>query len=157
MTSMYLTAQIFLIVAVAGVFSWLLTTNGVPQAAVDYHRHLELQPWMVLLAINVFLLIVGCFIDTASAILVLTPLLLPIALAIGVDPDPFRHHRHRQSEHRYLHAAVRHQHLRRAIDLRCAVAQHLCRPGAIHRSRDRRVDDPDLRAGIVVVVLKYAG
>jgi C4-dicarboxylate transporter DctM subunit len=88
-TSMYLTAQIFLIVAVAGVFSWLLTTNGVPQAAVGYLADLELRPWMVLLAINIFLLIVGCFIDTASAILVLTPLLLPIALAIGVDPIHF--------------------------------------------------------------------
>ena len=88
-TSMYLTAQIFLIVAVAGVFSWLLTTNGVPKAAVDSIAHLGLQPWQVLLTINVFLLIVGCFIDTASAILVLTPLLLPMALAIGVDPIHF--------------------------------------------------------------------
>jgi C4-dicarboxylate transporter DctM subunit len=88
-TSMYLTAQIFLIVAVAGVFSWLLTTNGVPKAAVDTIAHLDLQPWLVLLTINVFLLIVGCFIDTASAILVLTPLLLPMALAIGVDPIHF--------------------------------------------------------------------
>jgi C4-dicarboxylate transporter DctM subunit len=88
-TSMYLTAQIFLIVAVAGVFSWLLTTHGVPKAAVDYLADLHLQPWLVLFAINVFLLIVGCFIDTASAILVLTPLLLPIALAIGVDPIHF--------------------------------------------------------------------
>jgi C4-dicarboxylate transporter, DctM subunit len=86
---MYLTAQIFLIVAVAGVFSWLLTTSGVPKAAVDTIASLNLQPWQVLLVINVFLLIVGCFIDTASAILVLTPLLLPIALAIGVDPIHF--------------------------------------------------------------------
>jgi len=39
--------------------------------------------------INIFLLIVGCFIDTASAILVLTPLLLPMALAVGVDPIHF--------------------------------------------------------------------
>ena len=88
-TSMYLTAQIFLIVAVAGVFSWLLTTNGVPQAAVVILEHLELRPWQVLLTINAFLLLVGCFIDTASAILVLTPLLLPIATAIGVDPIHF--------------------------------------------------------------------
>ncbi len=88
-TSMYLTAQIFLIVAVAGVFSWLLTTNGVPQAAIGYIEHLELRPWMVLLTINVFLLIVGCLIDTASAILVLTPLLLPMSIAIGVDPIHF--------------------------------------------------------------------
>ena len=88
-TSMYLTAQIFLIVAVAGVFSWLLTTSGVPKAAVDTIAGFNLQPWQVLLVINIFLLIVGCFIDTASAILVLTPLLLPIALAIGVDPIHF--------------------------------------------------------------------
>jgi C4-dicarboxylate transporter, DctM subunit len=87
--SMYLTAQIFLIVAVAGVFSWLLITNGVPRAAVGFIEHLNLQPWMVLLVINIFLLIVGCFIDTASAILVLTPLLLPMALAIGIDPVHF--------------------------------------------------------------------
>ncbi len=88
-TSMYLTAQIFLIVAVAGVFSWLLTTSGVARVAVDYISDLSLPPWMVLLIINVFLLLVGCFIDTASSILVLTPLLLPIALAIGVDPIHF--------------------------------------------------------------------
>jgi C4-dicarboxylate transporter DctM subunit len=86
---MYLTSQIFLIVAVAGVFSWLLITNGVPRAAVAFIDHLDLQPWLVMLVINVFLLIVGCFIDTASAILVLTPLLLPIATAIGIDPIHF--------------------------------------------------------------------
>jgi C4-dicarboxylate transporter, DctM subunit len=84
-TSMFLTAQIFLIVAVAGVFSWLLTTSGVAHVAVDFIAQLAIAPWLVLLIINVFLLIVGCFIDTASAILVLTPLLAPIATAIGVD------------------------------------------------------------------------
>jgi C4-dicarboxylate transporter, DctM subunit len=88
-TSMYLTAQIFLIVAVAGVFSWLITTSGAASGAVDVIARLQMPPWMVLLVINVFLLIVGCFIDPASSILVLTPLLLPIAHAIGVDPIHF--------------------------------------------------------------------
>lgn len=88
-TSMYLTAQIFLIVAVAGVFSWLLTTSGAAGTAVDAISRLQLAPWMVLLAINAFLLIVGCLIDTASSILVLSPLLLPIAQSIGVDPIHF--------------------------------------------------------------------
>jgi len=83
--SMYLTAQIFLIVAVAGVFSWLLTTGGVAHRAVDLIAALALPGWLVLLVINIFLLIVGCFIDTASAILVLTPLLAPIATSLGVD------------------------------------------------------------------------
>jgi C4-dicarboxylate transporter DctM subunit len=88
-TSMYLTTQIFVIVAVAGVFSWLLTISGVARAPVDFIARMDLPPWLVLIVINVFLLIVGCFIDTASAILVLTPLLIPIAHVIGVDPIHF--------------------------------------------------------------------
>jgi C4-dicarboxylate transporter DctM subunit len=87
--SMYLTAQIFVIVAVAGVYSWVLTVNGAPQALVEFVRGLQAPPWAVLLAINVLLLMVGCVLDTASSILVLTPLLVPIARAIGLDPVHF--------------------------------------------------------------------
>lgn len=83
--SMYLTAQVLIIVAAAGVFSQLLTISGVPQSAVAAIQEMNLEPWMVLLVINVFLLFVGCLLDPGSAILVLTPLLAPIALAIGVD------------------------------------------------------------------------
>ncbi len=84
-SSMYLTAQVLIIVAGAGVFSWLLTVSGIPQAAVQAIKGLDVQPWMILLVINVFLLVVGCLLDPGSAILVLTPLLAPIASAIGVD------------------------------------------------------------------------
>jgi C4-dicarboxylate transporter DctM subunit len=87
--SMYLTAQVFVIVAAAGVFSWLLTVNGVPQALAEYVTNLRLPPWAVLLAINLLLIAVGMFLDTASSILVLTPLLVPVAKAIGVDPVHF--------------------------------------------------------------------
>ena len=44
-----------------------------------------MEPWMILMVINVLLLFVGCLLDPGSAILVLTPLLAPIAMAIGVD------------------------------------------------------------------------
>ena len=87
--AMYLTAQIFAIVAVAGVYSWLLTISGAPQALSDFIGGLAFSPWAILLAINVMLLVVGCFVDTASAILVLTPLLAPIAVKNGVDPVHF--------------------------------------------------------------------
>jgi C4-dicarboxylate transporter DctM subunit len=87
--SMYLTAQIFVIVAVAGVYSWLLTINGASAALVDLVSDLKVPPWAVLLAINLLLLAVGMFLDTASSILVLTPLLVPIAKSIGVDPVHF--------------------------------------------------------------------
>ncbi len=84
-SSMYLTAQVLIIVAAAGVFSWLLTVSGIPQSLVAWMDGLALQPWMVLLAVNLLLLVVGCFLDPNSAILVLTPLLLPVMQAIGVD------------------------------------------------------------------------
>jgi C4-dicarboxylate transporter DctM subunit len=83
--SMYLTAQIFIVVAAAGVYSWLLTVGGIPAAAVEFIEHVGNSPWVTLALINALLLIVGCFIDPTSAILVLTPLLVPIATHMGVD------------------------------------------------------------------------
>ena len=87
--AMAMTAQIMVIVAAAGVFGWMLTTSGTPQAIVAWIGGLDLSPWQVLLAINILLLLVGCVIDPTSAILVLTPLLLPIILHAGVDPIHF--------------------------------------------------------------------
>ena len=62
-----------------------LTISGIPQDAVMAIQELNMQPRMVLLVINIFLLFVGCVLDPGSAILVLTPLLAPIAMAMGVD------------------------------------------------------------------------
>jgi C4-dicarboxylate transporter DctM subunit len=87
--AMYLTALIFVIIAVAGLYSWLLTISGIAQQAVSFIGSMNAPPWMVLLTINVFLLFVGCFLDPASALIMLTPLLAPIAVSIGVDPIHF--------------------------------------------------------------------
>jgi C4-dicarboxylate transporter DctM subunit len=57
----------------------------VPQAAVAFIKGLSNDSWKVLIILNVFLLVVGCFIDPASAILILTPLLVPICKAFGID------------------------------------------------------------------------
>jgi C4-dicarboxylate transporter DctM subunit len=81
----YITSQIMIIVASAGVFSWLLTTSGVGPSITAFFAFLDWPSWMLLLIINVFLLIVGCFIDTASAILLLTPILVPIVKLAGID------------------------------------------------------------------------
>ncbi|HVL59272.1 MAG TPA: TRAP transporter large permease [Burkholderiaceae bacterium] len=87
--SMYLTAQVFIILACAGVYSWLLTITGAGPAMVEAVGALSLPPWALLLAINVLLLVVGMVLDTVSAILVLTPLLAPIAADAGIDPIHF--------------------------------------------------------------------
>jgi C4-dicarboxylate transporter DctM subunit len=83
------TAQVLIIVACAGVFSWLLTVNQVPAAMVGWLQSLNITPWMLLAVINVVLLAVGCFLDPLSAIVLLTPLLVPIIKAAGIDPVHF--------------------------------------------------------------------
>jgi C4-dicarboxylate transporter DctM subunit len=87
--SVYLTAQVLIIVGAATLFSRLLTIAGVPQAMVGWIEGMELSPWLILLIINLLLLLVGCVLDPASAILVLTPILKPIVLHAGVDPVHF--------------------------------------------------------------------
>ena len=87
--SMYLTALIFIIVAVAGLFAWLLTISGISQAAVTMITGMHSERWVIMLVINLFLLFVGCFLDPASALIMLTPLLAPIAISLGVDPIHF--------------------------------------------------------------------
>jgi C4-dicarboxylate transporter, DctM subunit len=83
------TAQILVIIACASVFAWLLTVNQVPAAMVAWIQQQHLQPWMILLALNVLLLVVGCFVDPLSAILVLSPLLVPIVQSAGIDTVHF--------------------------------------------------------------------
>jgi C4-dicarboxylate transporter, DctM subunit len=83
------TAQLMIIVAGSAVFTWYLTVSGVPQVIMAGIQSLHAPRWALLLAINVFLIIVGGLIDPTSATLVLTPLLLPIVKAVGVDPVHF--------------------------------------------------------------------
>jgi C4-dicarboxylate transporter DctM subunit len=87
--SIYLTAQVLIIVGAATLFSRLLTIAGVPQTMVEWITNLEVSTWVVLLVINILLLVVGCVLDPASAILVLAPILKPVVAAAGVDPVHF--------------------------------------------------------------------
>ena len=84
-----ITSQILIIVATAALFSWILTINGVPQAMSGGLTSLNLPPWGFLMAVNVILLIVGCFLDPTSAIIVLTPLFMPLVRTLGIDPIHF--------------------------------------------------------------------
>ncbi len=87
--TVYLTALIFTIVAVASVYAWLLTISGVAGTVSSTIAALDMPPWAVLLMINLLLLFIGCFLDTPTSLLVLTPLLVPIARQIGVNPVHF--------------------------------------------------------------------
>jgi C4-dicarboxylate transporter DctM subunit len=83
------TGQVLIIVACASVFAWLLTVQQVPQGLVAWIQGHDLSRGTVLLVINVLLLLVGCFLDPLSAILLLTPLLVPLVKALGIDTVHF--------------------------------------------------------------------
>jgi C4-dicarboxylate transporter, DctM subunit len=89
LSSAFLIAQILIIVTAAGVYSWLLTTSGIPQTIVSGISALHISPWETLLMINIGLLLAGSFLEPPAAILILTPLLLPIVVAAGVHPVHF--------------------------------------------------------------------
>jgi C4-dicarboxylate transporter DctM subunit len=87
--SSMLVGQIMIIVAAAGAYSWLITTSGLPTRLVEFISGLQMQTWMLLLVINVVLLFIGSVLEPPAAILLLAPLLTPVAYAAGVDPIHF--------------------------------------------------------------------
>ncbi len=89
LASSYLISQILLIVTSAGIYSWLLTTSGIPQQIVDAINAMHMPKWELLLILNMGLLLAGSFLEPPAAILILTPLLLPIVRGVGVDPIHF--------------------------------------------------------------------
>jgi C4-dicarboxylate transporter DctM subunit len=89
LSSVFLISQILIIVTAAGIYSWLLTTSGIPQQIVSAMAGLHLHPWEVLLIVNLGLLLVGSFLEPPAAIMILTPLLLPLVQAAGVHPVHF--------------------------------------------------------------------
>ena len=88
-SSVLLISQILMIVTAAGLYTWLLTTSGIPQQIIAEIDALQMPAWALLLLINVVLLIMGSFLEPPAAILILTPVLLPVVQAIGVDPVHF--------------------------------------------------------------------
>lgn len=81
--------QILILVVVAGGFGQLLTIAQVPNDLAAAITNFSTDPLVLLLMVNLLLLIVGMFMETIAAIIILTPLLLPVAAAAGVDPIHF--------------------------------------------------------------------
>lgn len=83
------TVMIMIIIACAGLFSYLITRAGVPNAIGNYLSQTLNDPILFLLAVNVVLLLIGMFVETNSSILVLSPILVPVAVSMGIDPVHF--------------------------------------------------------------------
>jgi C4-dicarboxylate transporter DctM subunit len=80
------TAMLMFIIANAFLFAFVLTTLQIPQQISESILSLGLSPWAFLLAVNVLLLLAGNFMEPSSVILILAPILFPIAMKLGIDP-----------------------------------------------------------------------
>ena len=82
-------AVIMFIIANAGLFAFLITRAGVPDAIGHWLQEVLKSPGYFLLGVNAALFLIGMFIETSAAIIVLAPILAPVALHFGIDPVHF--------------------------------------------------------------------
>jgi C4-dicarboxylate transporter DctM subunit len=80
------TAQVMIILAAASVLSWYLTANGLALDATEAILGLSANPVAILMLINVAVLVAGMFIDAASIMVILAPLLYKVGMQIGINP-----------------------------------------------------------------------
>ena len=88
-TSVLSSIAVLFIISAANLFGWLLTSYRVPTMIAEFFVSISDQAWVYLLLVNILLLIVGCFIETGAAIIILAPILTPIAVKFGIDPTHF--------------------------------------------------------------------
>src|SRR5699024_8204866 len=87
--SVVTTSVIFFIISAASIFGMILTREQVPQSIATALTEANISTIMTILLINLFLLIVGSYMEAIAAIVILTPILLPVVTSIGIDPTHF--------------------------------------------------------------------
>jgi C4-dicarboxylate transporter, DctM subunit len=87
--SALLTASVLIIIGLSNAFAWVLTIEGVPQKLAEWMIAQNFSVVGFLIAVNVFLLIFGIFIEPLPGVMVLVPILAPVAAKLGVDPIHF--------------------------------------------------------------------
>ncbi|MFA1820154.1 TRAP transporter large permease [Virgibacillus oceani] len=83
------TSIIMFIIGNAGLFGWVLTSERMPTRVTDWFLAFSESPIVFLLLVNLILLFVGMFIETGAAIVIMAPILTPVAMSFGVDPIHF--------------------------------------------------------------------
>jgi C4-dicarboxylate transporter, DctM subunit len=89
LTSARVTISISILIAAAMVFNYVITVENIPKTLAVMMKGYELTPFSFLLLANIILLILGCFLEGTTILLVIVPVLLPTAQALGVDPVHF--------------------------------------------------------------------
>ncbi|MCC7275355.1 MAG: TRAP transporter large permease [Alphaproteobacteria bacterium] len=83
------TAIVMIVLGGAQIVSWLLAYENVPQQVAEAMLSVSREPWVFLLLVNVLLLFIGTFMENGPAMVMLVPVLFPIANALGIDPIHF--------------------------------------------------------------------
>lgn len=78
--------MVMLLIAMSEPFAWFVAVDQIPQMLVQWISALTTSPYMILLLVNVFLILMGIPMETAPALVIVTPVLAPIAQAVGIDP-----------------------------------------------------------------------
>ena len=83
------TVSLMILVGFANLFGWILILEQVPQTIAESMLHLTNNKILILLLINLLLIVVGSFMETLAALLILFPILLKVAITVGIDPTQF--------------------------------------------------------------------
>ena len=87
--SVVTTSILMLVIANSAIFGWILANQQVPQAVAQIFLSISNNKWVILLLLNIFLLFVGTFMETTASLIILTPILFPLAVKVGIDPIHF--------------------------------------------------------------------
>jgi tripartite ATP-independent transporter DctM subunit len=83
------TATVMIIVGASGVMGWLVANLRIGEALVAGVTTLTQSPWVILLLLNVFFLVVGCLMDPLAGMLIFIPVILPLIKHVGINPVHF--------------------------------------------------------------------
>ncbi len=83
------TIRVMFIISAAGIFGWLLIHQRIPEAVVKSLMALSKNPLIILLIINIILLVLGCFMEGISIMLLTIPVFMPLITKVGIDPVHF--------------------------------------------------------------------
>jgi C4-dicarboxylate transporter DctM subunit len=78
--------MVMLLIAMSEPFAWFVAADQIPQLVIDWISHVTTSPYVILVLVNIFLLLLGIPIETAPALVIVTPVLVPIAASVGIDP-----------------------------------------------------------------------
>lgn len=87
--SALMTASVLIIIGMSNAFAWVLTIDGLPIKLAEWMSMQNFTPFEFLIAVNIFLLIFGIFIEPLPGVMILVPILAPVAAKLGIDPIHF--------------------------------------------------------------------